>query len=122
MVRRQAAGGADIVARVKQYDNGLASGTNGVGVGSKRGEIQPADVEPTVWSLKPGEVSQLIETPAGYHIVKVVERDFAGVRPFDAKVQGEIRERLLRQYREIEYQRLVEDLWRKGPVRVIENP
>ena len=44
----------DFVALVKQYDNGLASGAGGVGVGSKRGEIQPPDVEATVWALKPG--------------------------------------------------------------------
>jgi peptidyl-prolyl cis-trans isomerase SurA len=122
MVRREAASGADFVALVKRYDNGLASGSNGVGVGSKRGEIQPADVEPAVWALKTGEVSGLIETPVGYHIVKVAEREYAGVRAFDAKVQGEIREKLMRQYREAEYQRLVEELWRKGGVRVIDPP
>ncbi len=113
-VRREAAGGTDFVALVKQHDNGLAIGTNGVGVGTKRGEIQPVDVEPAVWALKVGEVSALIETPAGYHIVKVVEREYAGVRSFDAKVQGLIREKLLRQSREAEYQKLIEDLWRKA--------
>jgi parvulin-like peptidyl-prolyl isomerase len=121
-VRRQAASGGDFVALVKQYDNGLAVGTNGVGIGSKRGEIQPADVEPAVWALKPGQVSELIQTPVGYHIVKVAEREYAGVRPFDAKVQDEVRETLLRQYREAEYKRMVEDLWRNGPVRVLEHP
>ena len=72
-----------------------------------------------MWALKPGEVSQVIQTPVGYHIVKVVERDVAGPRPFDAKVQGEIREKLVRTAREAEYKRVVEDLWRKGAVRVI---
>jgi parvulin-like peptidyl-prolyl isomerase len=110
---------ADFAALAKQYDNGLAVGTGGVGIGSKRGQIQPADVEPAVWALKPGEVSSVIATPAGYHIVKVVERDVAGTKPFDAKVQGEIREKLMKQYREAEYRRVVEDLWRKGAVRVI---
>jgi parvulin-like peptidyl-prolyl isomerase len=121
-VRREAAAGADFVALVKQHDNGLAVGNNGVGVGGKRGEIQPADVEPALWALRPGEVSGLIETPVGYHIVKVVEREYAGVRPFDAKVQTQIREKLLKQYREAEYQKLIEELWRKGGVRVIEAP
>jgi parvulin-like peptidyl-prolyl isomerase len=121
-VRREAVNGADFVALVKQHDNGLAVGTNGVGVGSKRGQIQPVDVEPAVWSLRPGEVSGVIQTPVGYHIVKVVERDYAGTRPFDVKVQNQIREKLLKQYREAEYQRLIEELWRKGGVRVIEAP
>ena len=121
-VRQEAAGGADFVALVKRYDNGLAIGTQGVGVGSKRGEIQPQDVERVVWSLKPGEVGPLIETPTGYHIVKIAEREFAGTRPFDVKVQHQIRDKLLRQYREDEYHKLIEELWRKGVVRIIEMP
>jgi peptidyl-prolyl cis-trans isomerase SurA len=121
-VRLEAANGADFVALVKQHDNGLAVGANGLGVGSKRGEIQPPDVEPTVWALKVGEVSRLIETPAGYHIVKVVERDFAGVRAFDVKVQNQIREKLIHDFREAEYQKLIEELWRKGAVRLTEVP
>ena len=112
----------DFLELVKQYDNGLAVGAGGVGVGSKRGEIQPPDVEKIIWSLKPGEVAGPIATPTGYHIVKVVERDHAGVRPFDVKVQNQIREKLLRQYREEEYLKLIEELWRKGGVRVIETP
>jgi peptidyl-prolyl cis-trans isomerase SurA len=111
--------GGDFVALAKQYDDGVAKGTNGVGIGTKRGEIQPADVEAAVWALKPGEVSETIQTPVGYHIVKVVEREAAGPRPFDAKVQADIREKLMKQYREAEYRRVVEDLWRKGAVRVI---
>jgi len=112
----------DFVELVKQYDNGLAVGANGVGVGSKRGEIQPPDVEPVLWSLKVGEVGGPIATPTGYHIVKVVEREYAGVRTFDAKVQNQIREKLLKQYREAEYKKLIEELWRKGGVQVIDMP
>ncbi len=121
-VRQKAAAGGDFVALVKQYDNGLAVGTNGVGVGTTRGEIKPQFVEPTVWALEVGAVSQLIETPTGYHIVKIAEREYAGMRPFDSKVQGEIRETLIRQFRLGEYAKLVEELWRNGPVRIIEHP
>jgi len=119
-VRKQAAAGGDFAALAKQYDDGVSAGTGGVGIGTKRGEIQPPDVEPTVWSLKPGEVSSVIPTPAGYHVVKVAEREVGGLRPFDAKVQAEIRDKLMKQMRETEYRRVVEDLWRKGAVRVIE--
>jgi hypothetical protein len=112
----------DFLELVKQYDNGLAAGAGGVGVGSKRGEIQPPDVEKVIWSLKPGEVAGPIATPTGYHIVKVVERDHAGLKPFDTKLQAQIRDKLLRQYRQDEYLKLIEELWRKGGVRVIEAP
>jgi peptidyl-prolyl cis-trans isomerase SurA len=120
-IRRQAASGADFVALAKKYDNGLAAGTNGVGVGSTRGKIQPEDVETTVWALQPGQVSTLIQTPVGYHIVKVVEREYAGQRPFDAKAQADIRKKIMEQFRTVEYDRMVEDLWRKGAVQVMEQ-
>lgn len=119
-VQQEAARGADFVALVKKHDHGDASFRNGEGAGTKRGEIRPADVEPVVWLLQPGQVSNLIETPAGYHIVKVTERQVAGVRPFDTKLQAEIREKLMRKMRVDEYGRLVEELWRKGVVKVME--
>lgn len=119
-VQQEAARGADFVALVKKHDHGDASFRNGEGAGTKRGEIRPTDVEPVLWLLQPGQVSNLIETPAGYHIVKVTERQVAGVRPFDAKLQAEIREKLMRKMRADEYGRLVEELWRQGVVRVLE--
>lgn len=119
-VQAEAARGADFVALVKKHDHGDASLRNGEGAGTKRGDIRPVDVEPVVWLLQPGQVSNLIETPAGYHIVKVTERQVAGVRAFDEKLQGEIREKLMRKMRADEYARLVEDLWRKGVVKVME--
>lgn len=121
-IRQQALAGADFVALCRQYDEGLAAANNGRGIGTRRGEIQPVDVEAVVWDLKPGEVGPLVETPTGYHVIKVVDRVYAGVRPFDTAVQAEIRDKLTRLYREAEYQRLVEELWRKGTVQVIGPP
>ncbi|HUR53941.1 MAG TPA: peptidyl-prolyl cis-trans isomerase [Gemmataceae bacterium] len=119
-VQQEAARGGDFVTLVKKHDHGDASLRNGEGAGTKRGEIRPADVEPVLWLLQPGQVSNLIETPAGYHIVKVVERQVAGVRAFDEKLQAEIRDKLMRKMREQEYTRLVEELWRKSVVEVRE--
>jgi peptidyl-prolyl cis-trans isomerase SurA len=121
-IQQHAAAGEDFAGLSKTYDHGLAGQAGGVGIGSARGEIQPVDVEPTVWALQPGQVSNLIETPAGYHIVKVVERDYAGVKPFDDKVQQDVRRRIQRDLQDIEYKRLVENLWRSGVVQVVEMP
>jgi hypothetical protein len=118
-VQQKAAGGADFLALVKEHDHGVAARQNGEGIGQKRGEIRPADVEETVWSLKAGQVSGLIETPTGYHIVKIAERDHAGVKPFTAAVQDEVRKKLSRQLVEQERAKLVEDLWWRGVVKVL---
>jgi parvulin-like peptidyl-prolyl isomerase len=121
-IQQHAAAGEDFVALSKTYDHGLAGQAGGIGIGNERGKIQPVDVEPTVWALEAGKVSNLIETPGGYHIVKVVEREYAGVKPFDDKVQMEVRRRIQFEQQNTEYKRLVEKLWRSGVVQVVELP
>ncbi len=116
-----AASGNDFAALAMKYDDGVAKQQKGIGTGEKRGEILPADVEPTVWALKPGQISNVIQTPTGYHIVRIVEREVAGVQPFDTKMQGKIRDKLNDSNYETEYKKLVEQLWRKGVVRIVEE-
>jgi parvulin-like peptidyl-prolyl isomerase len=118
-VQQKASAGADFLALVMEHDQGVARHQNGEGLGQKRGEIRPVDVESTVWSLQPGQVSGLIETPAGYHVVKVVEREHAGVRPFDEAVQDLVRKKLIEQLMKQERVKLVEDLWYRGVVKIL---
>jgi parvulin-like peptidyl-prolyl isomerase len=113
--------GQDFAALATQSDEGLARYQKGFGTGEKRGEIAPLDLEETVWALKPGQMSVVVQTATGYHLVKVVERDYAGVRPFDAKIQAEIREKLNDAMYEADRAKLIEDLWRKGVVRVLHD-
>jgi len=120
-IRQAAANGQDLGALSKQYDDGLAGAQNGLGVGERGGEIAQ-DLEATVLGLKPGELSAVIQTPTGYHIVKVLEREYAGVRPFDQTVQNAIRDKLDGQFYEADRAKMVEDLWRKGVVQVVEEP
>ncbi|MBN9119996.1 MAG: peptidyl-prolyl cis-trans isomerase [Planctomycetes bacterium] len=115
-IRQRAAAGTDLGALSKQFDDGVAGKQHGFGVGESRGEILPADVEPTVWALKPGGLSGVIQTPTGFHVVKVVERDYAGVTPFDAKVQSKIRDKLNDAIYDAEAKKMVDELWRKGVV------
>jgi parvulin-like peptidyl-prolyl isomerase len=121
-VRRLAASGTDFAGLSKQYDQGFAAQQNGEGAGTERGKIQPPDVEPALWALQPGQVSNLIETPTGYHIVKVLERQVAGVRKFDEKTQADVRAKLREQAVKQEREKMLAALWRKGTVRVIDNP
>ena len=70
-----------------------------------------------LFQLKKGEVGPLVPVPAGYHIVKVVERDYAGQRPLDEKTQTLIREILFDKIVQQEIRRLVDDLWRRARYR-----
>ena len=110
----QASTGADFVGLVKQYGMGDGKLRDGEGLGEKRGEIQPKELETSIFSLtKAGDVSKPIPTAVGYHIVKVIERDVAGLRPFDEKVQTECRNKLSGQIQKQEVERLTDELWRK---------
>jgi parvulin-like peptidyl-prolyl isomerase len=119
---QQAKAGADFVQLVKQYGHGDSPLRDGEGIGQKRGEITPKELEPTILALNKGQLSALVPTETGFHVVKVVEREHAGYRPFDEKTQLYIRNRLAGQMQKADYDKLIEDLWRKTTVRIIETP
>lgn len=117
---QQAKAGTDFVQLVKQYGHGDSPLRDGEGIGQKRGEIQPKELEPTILALTKGQLSAIVPTETGFHIMKVVEREQAGYRPFDEKTQLYIRGKLAGQIKQADYDKLIEDLWRKTTVRVIE--
>jgi len=66
--------GADFgkLAREMSSDSALKERGGDLGFVS-RGMLQP-DIEKVVFSLKPGEVSEVVKSPLGYHIFKVEEK------------------------------------------------
>lgn len=119
-VRAQAAAGVDFAKLVEQCDQGDSRLRKGARLGQKHGEIVPQQVEPTVWSLKPGEVGPLVDMGFGFHIVRVADRQVAGMKPFDEKCQKDIRNKLQGQIADREYKRMVEDLKKKATVTVFQ--
>lgn len=109
--------GEDFAKLATEFDHGDSKLRNGDGLGSKPGEIKPAEVEATVLSLRPGEFA-LVEMRFGYHIVKVVQREFAGRRPFDAACQADVRRKLQNTIADREYKRIVEELKKKATIQV----
>ena len=77
---RIVAGGADFaqIARLNSVDVSAAQGGD-------LGWIYPGDTVPeferVVTSLNPGEISQPVKTPFGWHLVQVVERRTGGLPP-----------------------------------------
>jgi parvulin-like peptidyl-prolyl isomerase len=115
-VADQARKGADFAKLVKEHDDGDSSLRGGDGVGSKRGEIRPAEAEPALFKMSDGQVGALIEMQSGFHIIKLVHRQVAGQLPFDDKVQKQIRDKLRGLMFEAEKKRIVQELKRKAVV------
>ena len=87
--------GADFapLARENSEDQGSAAHGGDLGFVAE-GEMDPAFRRAVAALKNPGDLSDVIETPYGYHIVRLEERRAAGKRPFD-----EVREPLLMQAR-----------------------
>lgn len=119
---QQLRGGADFQEIVKKHGHGDSALRGGEGVGEKRGEVRPHELEATLFAMQAGQLSELIPTQTGFHIIKVLERDVAGVRPFDEKSQTAIRNKLGAEAQKVVYDKLIEDLWRKTNVEVIGVP
>jgi hypothetical protein len=119
---RRARAGEDFVKLVREHGHGDSALRDGEGAGQKRGEITPRELEPVVFGMAAGELKGPVATPTGFHILKVLERDVAGVRPFDEKTQAAIRSLLAARAQKAEYDKLIETLWRKTTVKVMDLP
>jgi peptidyl-prolyl cis-trans isomerase SurA len=75
-----------------QYTDGPGKTQGGLLGTFKKGELAP-ELERAVARLKPGQISEVIRSGAGFHIVKVDAVESGGYRPL-ADVQDEIRNQL----------------------------
>ena len=113
-IAQRARGGEDF-ANLLQFDNGPAKG---VGCGQHRGEIRPVEVEPYLFQMHEGDIGPVVEVTNGFHVFRLVKRDYAGLRPLDEKTQAEIRRKLENAVFEREYKRLVAELKRKAVIEI----
>lgn len=67
------------------------------------------------FSMKPNTISEVIQTPYGFHIILVTDRQKAGVEPFD-KVKSEIKEFLTNQEKVKVLQQFVDTLKNKAKI------
>jgi parvulin-like peptidyl-prolyl isomerase len=108
--------GEDFAKLAKSFDNGDSSLRNGEGRGRKRGDIDPREAEEPLFKLKDGEVGPIIQMDRGFHIIRLVKREYAGMLPFNEKVQKEIRDKLRGDVAQREIKHLVEDLKSKAVI------
>jgi len=84
--------GNDFASLAKKYSQDEATAGVGGDVGFFKRGAMVGPFEQVAFGLQPGEVSDIVETQFGYHIIKVEERKPKRVRPLE-----EVREELVRE-------------------------
>jgi Parvulin-like peptidyl-prolyl isomerase len=93
---KQIRAGADFAELAKKNSEDTASAVNGGAMDwITRGQTVP-NFEKTAFSLKPKEISDVIETEYGFHIVQLLEKEDAKLRSFE-EVKGELAQEAKRQ-------------------------
>lgn len=93
---KQIKGGADFAELAKKNSEDPGSASRGGDLDwVVKGQTVP-NFEKAVFALKPNEVSGIVETEFGYHIIQAQERETGRVKPFD-EVKAELATELRRQ-------------------------
>lgn len=114
--------GEDFAKLSAEFDNG-ESGMyrKGAGQGNKRGEIFPREAESFLFEMQDGDL-KIVDCPRGFHVIRLVKRQYAGPIPFDAKVQKDIRDKLRMVVFMREKDSIVKELKRKAVIDRCEKP
>jgi len=108
--------GDDFSQLAKVYSQGPEAGEGGVLGYFKKQELV-RELEEAAFKLKPGEISDLVKSPAGFHILKVLERKGGEPRPF-AEVQNRIRDEAMQEESEKKFNAWMKDLKSKAYIEI----
>jgi peptidyl-prolyl cis-trans isomerase C len=116
----QLKGGASFEELAKKKSVDAAAGAKGGDLGwFGKGTMLP-EFEKAAFGLKEGELSGVIKTQFGYHVIKQTGKRPAGIRPF-AEVKDQIREELLPEKQQEVFKKLRDDLKKNAKFTIKED-
>ncbi len=119
-IRQELEKGADFaeLAREKSIDQNAAKQGGDLGY-FERGRLLP-EFEKVTFGLKVGEVSDVVKTKFGYHIVKLEDKKEAAIKEF-YEVSDEIKKKLISGKQQEEYQNWLRQMEEKSKIEIDEN-
>ena len=116
-VLQQLRSGADFATLARKYSEGPSAEQGGLLGTFRAGELLPG-FEEVANTLKPGEISDIVQTRAGLHILRVEARKEGAVRSFE-EAREEIKTDLLQAKTEQKYQEWLETLRQSAYIKVL---
>ncbi|MBK5298403.1 MAG: peptidylprolyl isomerase [Vicinamibacteria bacterium] len=113
---KAAKAGQDFAKLARQYSQDSSAQRGGDLGFFPKGQMVPA-FDQAAFALAPGQVSDLVETQFGYHIIKAIEKRPARIVPF-VEVAGQIQQFLEQEQRQEKSKALVDQLKAKGKVQI----
>ncbi|HEX5705705.1 MAG TPA: peptidylprolyl isomerase [Pyrinomonadaceae bacterium] len=118
-VRRRAAGGADFAALARELSEDPATRERGGDLGTFARDSHPRAFDDAAFRLRPGEVSGVVQTDYGFHVIKATGREAARSQTFD-EAATEIRRRLATERESANLRQWLKEARRTSDVRIEE--
>jgi peptidyl-prolyl cis-trans isomerase SurA len=115
-IRQRLLAGESFEMLAAAYSKGPAAASGGDVGFIEKGSMLP-EVEAVAFSLAKNEISPLIESPVGLHIIKVIDKQGAGVKPI-ASVREEITARLENEKMDKKYEEWIQALRKKSHIEI----
>ena len=117
-LRADAEEGADFEALAREHSDDPGSAANGGDLGLVVEGQTVSAFEAALFALEPGELSDVVETPFGSHVIQMVERRDDRVVPFE-EARGPIGDLLLQQEQQARAAAFMEELKTQYDVRIL---
>jgi len=117
MVLAEAKSGKDFAELARTYSEDPAARKDGGDLGTfKKGDMMP-ELETAIVGMKTGEVSELVYTTSGFHIIKLEERVSGKMKPYE-NVKSAIEDLLYRKKSEERFSQWAKDLRSKASIEM----
>jgi parvulin-like peptidyl-prolyl isomerase len=110
--------GAKFAAVAERASHGFTSEKGGIHDWTTEGSLVDKKLEEALFTLPLNELSDLIETKIGAHIVRVIERQQEGVMSF-GEAQAGIKEKLIQENRSKAFDARLNQLRREIPYEIV---